>query len=131
VKAYDMILYKKVLESSHFNIMHICDYEGTYIDFEQKFRDYPGHVVNVPLSADNKPLTMKEASAIFNRPVMGGLDRHGIFSTGSADDASKAAKDVLKSAPDNFILGADCTVSNKIPMANLQAAIKAAHEFKS
>jgi uroporphyrinogen decarboxylase len=131
VKSFDMILYKDVSELAPFNIMHICDYEGTYEEFEPKFRDYPGQVVNVPLSADNKSLTLSQAYAIFKRPVMGGLDRHGIISKGSAEDVKKAAIQVLKNAPSNIILGANCTVDNKIPIENLRAAINAAHEFRS
>jgi len=130
VKSFDMILYKDVSELVPFNIMHICDYEGTYYEFESKFRDYPGQVINVPLEADGKPLTLSEASAIFRRPVMGGLDRHGVLSKGSADDVKKAVIEVLNNAPGNFILGANCTVDNKIPLANLKAAISTAHEFR-
>jgi uroporphyrinogen decarboxylase len=130
VKAYDMILYKNVSELTSFNILHICDYEGTYEEFESRFRDYPGQVVNVPLEADHKPLSLKLASEIFRRPVMGGIDRLGVISSGSAEDARNAAIKVLKDAPDNFILGADCTVDSKTPVANLRAAIDAAHNFR-
>lgn len=130
VKSYDMILYKEVSELVPFNILHICDYEGSYESFETKFRDYPGELVNVPLSADGKPLSLTQASSIFKRPVMGGLDRHGILSTGSPDDIRKAVIEVLNNAPPNVILGANCTVDNKIPIVNLKAAIEAAHEFR-
>jgi uroporphyrinogen decarboxylase len=131
VKSYDMILYKEVSELVPFNILHICDYEGSYEGFESKFRDYPGEVVNVPLSADGKSLSLAQASAIFKRPVMGGLDRHGVLSKGTPDDVKKAAVEVFKDAPANFILGANCTVDNKIPIVNLKAAIDAAHKFRS
>ena len=131
VKNYDMILYKEVSELVPFNIMHLCDYEGTYDDFALKFCDYPGQVVNVPLEADNKPLTLSQSYSIFKRPVMGGLDRHGVLSTGSPDDVRKAAIELLKTAPANVILGANCTVDKKIPIENLKAAINAAHRFRS
>jgi uroporphyrinogen decarboxylase len=130
IKSYDMILYKEVSELVPFNIMHICDYEGTYEDFEIKFRDYPGQVINVPLEADHRPLSLSQASAIFSRPVMGGLDRHGALSKGSVEDVRKAAIEVIKNAPPRFILGANCTVDNKTPIPNLKAAINAAHEFR-
>jgi uroporphyrinogen decarboxylase len=126
-----MILYKEVSELVPFNILHVCDYEGSYEEFEPKFRDYPGQVVNVPLEADSKLLSLSDASMIFNRPVMGGLDRHGVLSKGSPEEIKKAANEVLKNAPANFILGANCTVDNKIPITNLKAAINTAHEFRS
>ena len=131
IKNYDMILYKEVAQLVPFNILHICDYDGSYEGFETRFQDYPGQVVNVPLSADNKPLPLTKASGIFKRPVMGGLDRHGVLESGTPDEVKKATIEVLKNAPANFILSANCTVNLKIPMANLQAAIKTAHEFRT
>ena len=130
IKNYDMILYKEVSQLVPVNILHICDYDGSYEGFTPRFRDYPGQVVNVPLFADNQPLSLSTASKIFNRPVMGGLDRHGILTTGSPEEIKKATIEVLKDAPANIILGADCTVDRKIPIGNLKAAINTAHEFR-
>ena len=130
IKNYDMILYKEVSQLAHYNIMHVCDYDGSYEDFALRFQDYPGQVINVPLAADNKPLSLGQAADIFKRPVMGGLDRHGVLSSGSTDDVKKATIEVLKKAPANVILGANCTVNSKIPIENLKIAIKTAHEFR-
>jgi len=131
VKNYDMILYKEVCQHVPFNIMHLCDYDGSYENFATRFQDYPGQVVNVPLSADNKPLVLSKAADIFKRPVMGGLDRHGIIATGSPDDVKKATIEVLKNAPANVILGADCTIDKKTPIENIKAAIDTAHKLRS
>ena len=130
IKNYDMILYKEVSQLVPYNIMHICDYDGKYEDFALRFQDYPGQVINVPLEADNKPLSLMGAAGIFKRPVMGGLDRHGILSKGSPDDVKKATTEVLKNAPPNMILSANCTVDKNIPIENLKTAIKTAHEFR-
>jgi len=131
IKNYDMILYKEVSQLVPVNILHICDYDGSYEGFNSRFQDYPGQVVNVPLFADNQPLSLSKASKIFNRPVMGGLDRHGILTTGSPEEIKKATIEVLKDAPANIILGADCTVDRKIPIENLKAAINIAHGFRT
>jgi uroporphyrinogen decarboxylase len=131
IKNYDMILYKEVCQHVPFNIMHICDYDGSYENFAVRFQDYPGQVVNVPLSADDKPFALSQAADIFKRPVMGGLDRHGIIATGSPDDVKKATIEVLKNAPSNFLLGADCTIDRKTPIENIKAAIDTAHKFRS
>jgi hypothetical protein len=42
---------------------------------------------------------LRQAAGLFRRPVMGGLDRHGIVSTGRPEDVKKAALEVLKDAP--------------------------------
>jgi len=131
VKAYDLLLYKEVSQLVSYNIMHICDYEGSYDDFIPRFRDYPGNVVTVPLSADGQPLSLRQASEIFQRPVMGGLNRLGIVSTGSPEEVREAALEVLADAPANVILGADCTVSSQTPIENLRTAIRAAHEYRA
>jgi len=132
VKAFDLMLYKEVAQLTPYNIMHICDYDGAYgSGFEARFQDYPGQVVNVPLAAGGQPLTLRHAAGVFRRPVMGGLDRHGILSTGSPEQVKRAALDVLKDAPPNVILAADCTVNADIPIANLQTAIRTAHEFRA
>ncbi len=131
IKSHDMMLYKEVSQLTSYNIMHICDFDGSYVDFIPRFHDYPGQVVNVPRSADGKSLSLRQAADIFRRPVMGGLDRLGIVSTGSADDAKKATLEVLQDAPANVILGADCTVSAKTPIENLRTAIRTAHEYRT
>jgi uroporphyrinogen decarboxylase len=131
IKNYDVLLYKEVSQLVPYNILHVCDYDGSYEEFDLRFQDYPGQVVNVPLTADRKPLALRQAADIFKRPVMGGLDRHGILSTGTPDEVRKATIAVLKDAPTNFILSANCTVDRKIPMENLRTAITTAHEFRS
>jgi uroporphyrinogen decarboxylase len=131
VKNYDMFLYKEAMQLVPYNIMHVCDYDGSYEDFSLRFQDYPGHVVNVPLTADGKPLSLRQAADIFQRPVMGGLNRLGIVSTGSPEEVKKATLEVLKDAPTNVILGADCTVSANTPRENLRMAIRTAHEYRA
>jgi uroporphyrinogen decarboxylase len=131
IKNFDMIIFKEAGQLVPFNIMHLCDYDGSYADFASHFQDYPGQVINVPLSADNKPLSLLQAAEIFKRPVMGGLDRHGVISTGTSEDVRKATIEVLKNAPANMILGADCTVDRKTPVENLKAAIDTAHRFRT
>ena len=131
VKNYDMLLYKETAHLTTYNIMHVCDYDGSYEDFTPRFQDYPGQVVNVPLAADGKPLSLRQASQIFKRPVMGGLNRLGALSTGSHEEVRKATVEVLNDAPANVILGADCTVSQKTPIENLRIAVETAHAWRA
>lgn len=131
IKNYDVILYKAVAQLVPYNILHVCDYDGSYEEFALRFQDYPGQVVNVPLTADHKPLTLRQAADLFRRPVMGGLDRHGVLSTGSPEEVRKATAAALEDAPANVILSANCTVDKTIPLENLRAAITTAHGFRS
>jgi uroporphyrinogen decarboxylase len=127
VKPYDLALMNEIDHACNFNILHICDYAGDY-DSLSRFLDYPGHVVNSPLRAGGKPLHLKDVAKMFNRPVMGGMDRKGALSGGTAAEVREEAQAVLKAAPERFILGADCTMLSGAPWENLRTAIEVAHQ---
>ena len=131
VKNYDMLLYKEAAQLVPANIMHICDYDGSYADFDARFLDYPGQLINVPLAADGRAFSLRQAAELFKRPVMGGLNRLGPLSAGTVEDVRKATIEVLKDAPANFVLGADCTVAQNTPRENLAMAVRTAHEYGS
>ncbi len=130
IKPYDLTLMEEINRSCIFNILHICDYLGVYDDLTI-FLDYPGHVVNSSLELESKKITGKEISSIFNRPYMGGLDRKGVIVSGNKDEIRKIVEDILKAAPDKFILGADCTLPDDIDWDNIKTAISTAHEYRT
>ena len=66
---------------------------------------------------------------MFNRPFMGGMERKGVIASGTPAVYSCGGARGPESAPDRFILGADCTVPADTPWENLKVAIKAAHEL--
>jgi uroporphyrinogen decarboxylase len=129
VHPFDLAVTKEAERSCPFNILHICDYAGEYDDLT-RFLDYPGHVVSCPLTVGGRPLPLAEAARLFNRPVMGGLDRLGVIATGSAVQIRAQAEAVLRQAPERFILGADCTVPSETPWENLRTAIQTAHAWQ-
>ena len=110
-----------------FNILHVCDYHGPYNNLGP-FLDYPGDVVNCSLKVAGRAISPREASAMFGRPFMGGMERLGALATGPLTAIGAAAEHVLHEAPDRFILGADCTVPGDTPWDNLAAAIDVAHQ---
>jgi uroporphyrinogen decarboxylase len=128
IKPTDLAIWSEI-GACPFNILHICDFVGGYADLTP-FLDYPGHVVNSSLKLGERSLTPTEASNLFKRPFMGGLERKGLIATGSPAAIRKHVEGLLDEAPDRFILGADCTVPSETPWENLAAAISAAHEFK-
>lgn len=125
IKPTDLAVWQE-LGSCKFNILHICDFEGAYDDLAP-FLDYPGHVVNCSLEIGGKHLTPREAAALFGRPFMGGMERKGVLATGTPEEARRAAEKVLASAPERFVLAADCTVPGDTSWDNLKAAIDVAH----
>jgi uroporphyrinogen decarboxylase len=127
VKPTDLAVWSEI-QACPFNILHICDYVGGYTDLSP-FLDYPGHVVNSSLKLGERSLTPSEASDLFKRPFMGGLERKGLIATGSPAAIRQHVQELLAQAPARFILAADCTIPSETPWDNLKAAIAAAHEF--
>jgi len=130
VRPFDLAVMDEVNAHCPFNILHICDYAGQYDDIS-RFVDYPGQVVNTPLQVGGQPFSLADAARLFQRPVMGGLDRHGALAHGSPEEIRAAVETVLRTAPDRFILAADCTVPGDTPWDNLRLAIQVAHENRS
>ena len=128
IKPTDLAVWD-LLETCEFNILHVCDYEGSY-DTLEPFLDYPGQVVNCSLHVGPRTMTPREAAKLFGRPFMGGMERKGVIATGSPDAVRLAAGEVLDQAPERFILAADCTVPGGTSWANLKAAITTAHQFR-
>jgi uroporphyrinogen decarboxylase len=126
IKPYDLVVMEEINQRCPFNVLHVCDYQRSYDDFSP-FLDYPGHIVNCPLALGDRKLTPGEAAQMFNRPYMGGLERTGVLATGTPAQVRQAAESVLRTAPDRFILAADCTVPAETSWDNLKTAIDTAH----
>jgi uroporphyrinogen decarboxylase len=128
IKPTDLAVWAEIKDGP-FNILHVCDYNGGYDDLTP-FLDYPGQVINCSLKVGDKTLSPKEASQMFGRPFMGGLERKGTIATGTLEDVRKLATDILADAPDRFILAADCTVPSETPWDHLKSAIDLAHGYR-
>jgi uroporphyrinogen decarboxylase len=129
IKPYDLAIMEEMDRSCIFNILHICDYNAGYDDLTP-FTDYPGHVVNCSLAVGSESITAKEASAMFGRPFMGGLERKGVIAHGTAHEVKRAVDELLSEAPEQYILGADCTVPSDTNWDVLRTAISTAHEYR-
>jgi uroporphyrinogen decarboxylase len=128
VLPHDLRLMQEMDATCRFNILHICDYEAPYADLSP-FTAYPGHVVSCSPSLTTGDVTLRDLARLFRRPIMGGMDRKGIINGGPDGAIRQAAEDVLRQAPDRFILGADCTVPNP-RWEGLRAAIETAHAWR-
>ena len=130
IKPFDLALMNHVNQHSEFNILHICDYQGTYNDLSP-YLDYPGDIVNCNLFFGNKKWSGQSISDMFGRPFMGGLDRHGIIVSGTEAQIRDEVQSIIQDAPQKFILGADCTLPSDMDWVNIHTAIETAHQFQS
>lgn len=129
IRPYDLAIMGEINRACPFNILHVCDYHAPYADLT-KFKDYPGHVVNSSLELAGNEVTAQEVARLFGRPFMGGLERLGIISKGTPEQIRAAVNAALATAPERFILGADCTVPPQTSWDNLRLAIQIAHETR-
>ncbi len=108
------------------NILHICDWEGTYDDLA-KFADYPGQIVNTPMVIDGQPFSLEDGVKLFKRPVLGGFNRQTEILSAPESQIAAMVKDILATGPKGKVMiGADCTVS-EAPIGNIQTAVYTAH----
>lgn len=129
IKPYDLALMDEINRQCVFNILHICDYRLPYASLD-KFLDYPGQVVNSSLELVNGELSAMEIARMFQRPFMGGMNRKGALSKGTPEAVRLEAEQALASAPERFILGADCTMLAGTPWENPRMAVETAHAWK-
>jgi uroporphyrinogen decarboxylase len=128
VTPYDLLVMKEIDRTFAFNILHVCDYEAPYADLTP-FLQYPGHVVSCSQRLTTGAVSLRDLAARFGRPIMGGLDRKGTIATGTDAEIRGAVENVLRAAPDRFILGAECTVPGETRWEGIRTAIATAHAF--
>lgn len=126
VKPYDLKVMEECNKGTSCNILHICDYEGTYDDLT-KFADYPGQIVNTPNIVNGNPFTLKDGEQMFNRIVMGGLERKKTIHDGTPEDVKAAVLKIKEDFNGRLVVGAECTIKPDTPIENIRSAIRTAH----
>jgi uroporphyrinogen decarboxylase len=127
VKPFDLVSMKEAATACPFNILHVCDYVAPYANYDAYY-DYPGHIINCNVKLSDSQISQAEITRLFNRPFMGGMDRHGIIGTGTAAQVEAEVRRVAKDSPRPFILGADCTVEADTSWDRLKHTISVAHQ---
>ena len=132
IKPYDKQVSDAANEVAPFNILHICEGGGHFTASSfNDYTDYPGSVVNVPYHEFQGPsLTTKQVAALFKRPVLGGLPRRSKIYTGTIEEAKAEVDEILRNAPQNFILGADDSVPNDSDPEKLRALVDYVHTWR-
>ena len=126
IKPFDFRVMEACNEGTKLNILHICDWEGTFDDLT-RFKDYPAQIVNTPINLNGTTFSVTDGVKLFGRPVLGGLDRHGVIVKGSEDEVAQTVREALRSAPKGKVmLGAECTVGGAT-MDNIHRAVATAH----
>jgi uroporphyrinogen decarboxylase len=110
------------------NILHICgEPEYQFRTQPEWFKDYPAAIVN--WSVKDTGLSLKAGKALFEKPILGGMNNKGNVLKGSDEEIRAEVAQVLKSVePEGFMLGADCTIQGQgISHQKMKVAVDAAH----
>ncbi|MBR6978347.1 MAG: hypothetical protein IKH88_00750, partial [Prevotella sp.] len=94
-----------------------------------RYLDYPGKIVNVPLTIDGKPLSLNDTYKLFGRPVLGGFNRKTEIGKASPEKIVEMTRQIIANGPrGHFMIGADCSVPSPLDItANIHAAVSTAH----
>ena len=106
------------------NILHICGGEYENLD---AWADYPGTIINLPEFDVEK---LRHAQEVFKRPILGGLDHHGVLINGSLEEVYAQVDKVLAEGPTNIILGVNCTVPDSTASDRLHAIVDYVHNWR-
>jgi len=130
IKPADLVVMNEINSNCDCNILHICDEGGDYDDLTP-FLDYPGQIINCSTKVGDKWLTPADLYKFFGRTFMGGMKRKGVIPNGAKQEIQDKVLEVLDTAPERFILGADCTVPLDTDWENIRAAVDAAHSYNN
>lgn len=122
-KPVDLAFLNALKATGKLVFIHICGVDMRLDDY----KDYPADIIN--LAMEGNGLTLRGAQELFGRPIMGGLDNNGVICTGTEREIRAEVDRVLRGAPGDIMLGADCTIPAQVPRQNLRWAVEAAHEF--
>ena len=128
VKPSDLQILNEVKACGGCNILHICgEAEHGFRSSPERYAGYPGDMFN--WDTHRTDLTLEEGKKLFDAPILGGLDNHGLLIEGSLDEIKAETRRLINvMGREGFMIGADCTVPNTIDIARLQAAVNAAKE---
>lgn len=126
IRPFDMEVMTECNAGTHCNILHICDWEGPYDELDQ-FVSYPGQIVNAPNFVGGEPFAPADAEKLFNRIVLGGLDRKGVINKGTPEEVTAEVQRIKKDNSGRLMIGAECTIDNRTAIENIRAAVRTAH----
>jgi uroporphyrinogen decarboxylase len=120
IKPLDLRVLQAIEGKGELNILHICKDQVRL----RLYADYPSHVVNWAVHEQNPGLA--EGRAIFDRPILGGMDYRGVIVDGPVAEIEVAVHRAIgEFGAQGLLLGADCTLPTDTPLAHIRAAIEA------
>lgn len=132
VKPSDIAVLSLIKKACKYSIVHICgEEEHGFVSSPERYADYPASAFN--WDCHRTGLALMEGKKRLGAPVVGGVDNHGLFVSGTNEQACKAIDAVLQMIGDKHgvMLGADCTIPFDMPIERVAMAVAAARSFSA
>ena len=124
IAPLDQLILSEIQKAGCAAFLHICK---DHLDME-RYRSYNSCCDAVNWGVYEAPCSIEEGRALFpSKPVMGGLANHAApLAEGPVEDLTAEAKRLAQTyGPENFLLGADCTLSTDIDRSRIRAVAQA------
>lgn len=131
VRPYDLkVLSVAEQTNGKYNVLHLCgEPEYGYRVHLDRFADYPGSMVNWAIYPNGYAL--ERGADLFERPVMGGLDNHGVMAHGSDEEVAQAVRELLdRYGSKGFMIGADCSIESPACTGRIRKAVETVKAYK-
>jgi len=123
---YDLPILKAVRKRAFINVVHI---HGMNIMFDLIARGYPADGLN--WHDKRTPPSLEEASKLFPRALLGGIDEIDTLMEGSEEDVEDMVKESVRSVSGRqLILAPGCVIPLAAPKTNLDTVIRTAKSYK-
>ena len=129
IKPYDLMIMDEIRKCGMYCFLHICK---DRLDMS-RYEGYGKHADAVNWGVYEAPFSLEAGRKLFSGcAVMGGLpNRSGVLADGSDEEIEKTVHSILDSfGTDNFILGADCTLSTDQDLSKVRAAVRALENYR-
>ena len=131
VKPYDIkVMSVAENRADKYNILHLCgEPEYQYLVHLDRFADYPGAMINWAIYPNH--YSLERGRDLFERPVMGGLDNHGVMAHGSDEEVRQAVCSLIdRYGGAGYMLGADCSIESAACAGRIRKVVETAKEFR-
>jgi uroporphyrinogen decarboxylase len=130
VKPWDLKVLSVAEETGgKYNVLHLCgEPEYGYKVHIDRFAAYPGAMVNWAVYPNHYEI--ERGRDLFDRPILGGLDNHGVMARGSEQEVRQAVYELLdRYGTENYALGADCSIESKDCEGRIRMAVEAVKDY--
>ena len=130
VRPHDLAVLEVAEErSGKYNILHLCgEPEYGYKVHLDRFASYPGDMINWAIYPNHYEI--ERGIDLFQRPILGGLDNHGVMARGTQEEVGREVASLLdRYGGAGFAVGADCSIESKACSGRIRAAVEASKRY--